>query len=64
MLVLSRRPQQGVSIGRDVKVTVIEVCGDKVRLGFEAPDEVKILRTELESDGNQQQQQQQQERKE
>ena len=64
MLVLSRRPQQGVSIGSDVKVTVIEVCGDKVRLGFEAPDEVKILRTELESDGNQQQQQQQQERKE
>ena len=56
MLVLSRRPQQGVSIGRDVKVTVIEVCGDKVRLGFEAPDEVKILRTELESGGNRQQQ--------
>jgi len=56
MLVLSRRPQQGVSIGRDVKVTVLEVCGDKVRLGFEAPDEVKILRTEL--DGGSQRQQQ------
>ena len=57
MLVLSRRPQQGVSIGRDVKVTVLEVCGDKVRLGFSAPDDVKILRTELDG-GNQQQQRQ------
>lgn len=58
MLVLTRAMHEGVNIGPDIRVTVIKIRGGHVTLGFEAPDEVKILRTELESDGNQQQQRQ------
>lgn len=50
MLVLSRKRGEKVMCkvgGVEVAVTVIEVRGDKVRLGFEAPHEVKIFRDEL-----------------
>lgn len=50
MLVLSRRPGDSIIIGegRDrVRVTVVEVSGDRVKLGIEAPQEVVILRQEL-----------------
>ena len=56
MLVLTRAIHEGVSIGPDIRVTVIRIRGGQVTLGFEAPDEVKILRTEL--DGGSQRQQQ------
>ena len=60
MLVLTRAMHEGVNIGPDIRVTVIRIRGGQVTLGFEAPDEVKILRTELESGGNRQQQERQQ----
>lgn len=48
MLVLSRRKQQRIKLGESIVVTVVEVNGDRVRLGIEAPREVRVLRDELE----------------
>jgi carbon storage regulator len=47
MLVLSRKPGETVVIGGGIKVTVVEVKGNRVRLAVEAPDQVRILRAEL-----------------
>jgi carbon storage regulator len=47
MLVLSRIRGQQVVIGQNVTVTVLEVRGDKVKLGFEGPTEVPIHRHEV-----------------
>lgn len=50
MLVLSRRPGESIIIGEGkgrIRVTVVEVSGDRVKLGIEAPQEVVILRQEL-----------------
>jgi carbon storage regulator len=49
MLVLTRKPGEKVLIGDGIGVTVAEVKGNKVRLAFEAPDDVLILRAELAS---------------
>ena len=47
MLVLSRKKGERVVIGHNIYVKVIEVRGDRVKLGFEGPDEVPIHREEL-----------------
>ena len=48
MLVLSRRRDQEVSLpGLGVKFKVLQVKGNSVRLGFEAPENVRVLRSEL-----------------
>jgi len=47
MLVLSRKVGQEIVIGHNVRLTVVAVRGDKVRLGFVAPPDVPILRYEL-----------------
>lgn len=47
MLVLSRKKHESVMIGDKVAVTVVEVRGDKVRLGIEAPDDVPVHRREI-----------------
>lgn len=47
MLVLSRKNGQRVRIGRDIEVTVLEVSGGRVKLGFSAPKDVAIQRNEL-----------------
>jgi carbon storage regulator len=47
MLVLSRKPGEKVVIGGGVTVTVVEVQGNRVRVGIDAPDHVRILRGEL-----------------
>jgi carbon storage regulator len=47
MLVLTRRPDEVVMIGEDVQVLVLDVEGDRVRLGVIAPRALKILRQEL-----------------
>ncbi|MDQ2908202.1 MAG: carbon storage regulator [Candidatus Eremiobacteraeota bacterium] len=46
MLVLRRRPNQAVTIGDDVRVVVLAVEGDAVRLGIEAPATVPVRRAE------------------
>jgi carbon storage regulator len=47
VLVLTRRAGESVVIGDDVVVTVIEVRGDVVRVGIDAPREVKVHREEV-----------------
>jgi len=47
MLVLSRMPGETILIGNGIAVTVVEVKGNRVRLAFDAPDQVRILRGEL-----------------
>lgn len=47
MLVLSRKPDEKILIGKDITLTVVRIIGNKVRLGIEAPTEVKVLRAEL-----------------
>lgn len=49
MLVLTRKPGEKVLIGNGINVTVAEVKGNRVRLAFVAPDDVRILRAELAS---------------
>lgn len=47
MLVLSRKTGERISIGGDVQVVVLEVSHGRVKLGFEAPREVPVRRTEV-----------------
>lgn len=47
MLVLSRRPNESIVIDDKIVITVIEIRGDKVRLGIEAPRDVPIHRSEV-----------------
>lgn len=47
MLVLSRRPGESIAIGDGIHVTIVEVSGDRVKVGIEAPQHVVILRQEL-----------------
>ncbi len=47
MLVLSRRLGESINIGSDITVTVTAVQGNRVRIGIEAPRDVRILRGEL-----------------
>lgn len=48
MLVLSRKRGEGIRIGPDVTLVVVEIRGNRVRLGIKAPGGVVILRDELE----------------
>ena len=47
MLVLTRKPGQRIRIGDAIEVTLLEVSGDRVRLGFSAPPDVAIHRQEV-----------------
>ena len=47
MLVLSRRPGESVVVGDDVTITVLEVRGDVIRIGIDAPRSVAVHRAEL-----------------
>ena len=47
MLVLTRRVNERIVIGDNVVVTVLEVRGEQVRLGIEAPRDVKVFREEV-----------------
>jgi carbon storage regulator len=47
MLILTRRPTQTVTIGKDVTVTVLEIRGRQVRIGVTAPRDIAALREEI-----------------
>ena len=47
MLVLSRKPGERVYLGDDIEVVVLEVQGGRVKLGFNAPNDLPIQRGEL-----------------
>ena len=47
MLVLTRKPGEGIAIGSEIRVVVLEVKGTHVRLGIEAPATVQVHRDEV-----------------
>lgn len=47
MLVLSRQRDESIMIGDDIVITIVDIRGDKVRLGIEAPKEIPVHRQEV-----------------
>lgn len=47
MLILSRKVNEKIMIGTDISISVIEIRGDQVKLGVEAPSSVKVYRQEV-----------------
>jgi carbon storage regulator len=47
MLILSRRSNESIVIGNDVRITVLEIRGDQVRIGITAPRDVTVHREEV-----------------
>jgi carbon storage regulator len=47
MLVLTRKPGERIIIDDQITVTVLEVQGNRIRLGIEAPKEIPVMREEL-----------------
>ena len=47
MLVLSRKLNERIVVGGSVVVTVVRISGDKVRLGIDAPDDIRVIRDEV-----------------
>jgi carbon storage regulator len=47
MLILSRKVNEKIMIGEDISVSILEVRGDQVRLGVDAPKTVKVFRQEV-----------------
>ncbi len=47
MLVLSRHKDEAIIIGDDIKITIVDVRGDKVRLGIDAPRSIPVHREEI-----------------
>jgi len=47
VLVLTRKQQQSIVIGNDITVTILEVHGDQVRVGIDAPRDVTVNRQEI-----------------
>jgi carbon storage regulator len=52
MLVLSRKERERIRLGDSIVLTVVQVSGDRVRIGVEAPEHILILRDELEAYGS------------
>ena len=47
MLILSRKINEKVMIGDDISISIIEIRGDQVRIGVDAPKSVKVFRQEV-----------------
>ena len=47
MLILSRKTNQKIVIGENVEITIIEVKGEQVKIGIEAPRNLKVFRREV-----------------
>lgn len=47
MLILTRKSGEGLFIGDDVRITILEIRGKQIRLGIEAPTSVIVLREEI-----------------
>ena len=47
MLVLTRRTGEGIMIGDQIEVKILDVSGEKVRVGIDAPLEINVYRTEV-----------------
>lgn len=47
MLVLTRKKDQSIMIGDKIEITLLEIKGDQIRIGIDAPQDVTILRKEV-----------------
>lgn len=47
MLVITRKINEGVMIGDNIELMIVDVSGDKVKLGINAPREIRVVRNEL-----------------
>ena len=47
MLILSRKTDEKIMIGDDISISIIEIRGDQVRIGVDAPKKVKVFRQEV-----------------
>jgi len=47
MLILSRKTNEKIMIGDDISISIIEIRGDQVRIGVDAPKSVKVFRQEV-----------------
>jgi carbon storage regulator len=47
MLILSRKVNEKVVIGEDITISIIEIRGDQIRIGIDAPKKVKVFRQEV-----------------
>lgn len=47
MLVLTRKLGEKIAIGSDITIALLEIRGDRVRIGIDAPKEIPVLREEL-----------------
>lgn len=47
MLILSRKINEKIMIGEDISLSIIEIRGDQVKIGVEAPKSVKVFRQEV-----------------
>ncbi len=47
MLVLSRHRDESIMIGDDIVITIVDIRGDKVRLGIDAPQDIPVHRQEV-----------------
>jgi len=47
MLILTRRPGESIQVGEEIEISVLEIRGNQVRLGINAPADVLVLRSEL-----------------
>lgn len=50
LLILSRKKQESILIGKNIIIKILEVEGDRVKIGIEAPKDMKVLRKELYED--------------
>lgn len=48
MLVLGRKPGESIVLGKDIVVHVVDVSGDRVKIGIDAPKSINIRRSEIE----------------
>lgn len=47
MLVVTRKPDEGLIISDNIEITILEISKDRVKIGISAPKDVKIIRNEL-----------------
>ncbi len=47
MLILARKENQSIMIGDDIEVTIVSIKGDHIKIGINAPNDVKVYRKEI-----------------